>query len=210
MYLQILLPCFHSSCTLIPSLECFRTEEQLGYVVFSQIKTAGTNVKHFLLLVQGDAYDPIHMSYRMETFVQKFRQSIVDMPAEEFATNIESVVQTLTEKKKNLPEEAYAHWRFISDETYDFHRLKTIAGIVQNVSKEDVLSLYDRFILAGAPDRRKLSVQVFGNEHLEKMNDPIPQGVSLASSADDFVRHAPLYPLPPNVAITEPIRMPKE
>lgn len=178
-------------------------------MVFSQIKTSGVNIKHFLLLVQGDAYDPIHMCDRMEVFVQGFRQTIVDMPTEEFATNIEAVVQALTEKKKNLSEEAYSHWRFITEETFDFHRLKTIAGIVKTVSKEDVLKLYDRYILAGSPDRRKLSVQVFGSEHLEKMSAPAPEGVNLVPSIDDFSRHVPLYPLPQTVVITEAMRLKK-
>ena len=49
--------------------------------------------------------------------------------------------------------------------TYDFERLKTISEIVKTLSKDDVLRFYDRFLLAGSPDRRKLTVQVFGSEH---------------------------------------------
>jgi insulysin len=143
----------------------------------------------------------------MEVFMQSFRQTLVDMPPEEFSANIDAVVQTLTEKKKNLSEEAYAHWRFIAEDTFDFHRLKTIAGMVKTVSKEDVLKLYDKFILTGSPVRRKLSIQIFGNGHLEKMNSAVPEGVKLVSSIDDFSRHVPLYPLPQDVDITQAMRL---
>jgi hypothetical protein len=177
-----------------PAYSILRTEEQLGYIVFSQIKTCGAHIKHFMLLVQGDAYDPIHMCDRMEVFVQAFRQTIVEMPDEEFATNIEAVVQALTQKNKNLSEESHAHWRYISDETYDFRRLKAIAGLVKNVSKDDVVGLYDRFLLAGSVERRKLSVQVFGSEHATKMEDPVADGVRLVADADEYVRRAPLHP----------------
>ena len=185
----------------------YRTEEQLGYVVFSQIKTSGTNVKQLLLLVQGDAYDPLYMSERMEVFVQNFRSSLVNMPAEEFATNLQAVVQILTEQKKNLPEEAYAHWRFITDETFEFDRLKTISEIVKTLTKEDILRFYDRFLLPSSPERRKLTVQVFGNAHLERMSEPIPEGVRVVDTIDNFVRQVALYPLPPSVPITEGRRM---
>ena len=185
-----------------------RTQEQLGYVVFSQIRTSGTNVKQFMLLVQGDAYDPIYVDARMEVFVQNFRQSLVAMPEDEFNTNLEAVVQILTEKKKNLPEEAYAHWQYISNETYEFDRMKVIANIVKTLQKVDILRFYDRYLLAGSPDRRKLTVQVFGSEHLERMQDPVPDGVRLVENIDDFVRHVPLYPLPPSVEITQSMRIP--
>jgi len=182
----------------------------LGYVVFSQLKTSGTNIKQMMILVQGDAYDPIYVTDRIEIFVQSFRKSLVVMPAEEFATNIEAVVQILTEKKKNLPEEAYSHWQYISNETYEFDRTKRIAEIVKTVTKEDVLRLFDRFMLAGSPDRRKLSIQAFGREHLDLMDQPVSESVCRVTSIDDFVRHVPLYPLSPSVKITDSMRMPKE
>eukprot|EP00977_Amphora_coffeiformis_P025593 scaffold20621_cov156-Amphora_coffeaeformis.AAC.1 len=158
-----------------PAYSILRTEEQLGYVVFSQLKTSGANVKQMMILVQGDAYDPIFVSDRIEVFVQNFRQSLTAMPAEEFATNVEAVFQILTEKKKNLPEEAYYHWQYISNDTFEFDRTKKIAQLVKTVTKEDVLRLFDRFMLAGTPDRRKLSVQAFGSGHLDLIDKPLPE-----------------------------------
>ena len=188
----------------------YRTEEQLGYVVLTQLKTSGANVKQMMILVQGDAYDPIYVTDRIEVFVQNFRKSLVAMPAEEFATNIEAVVQILTEKKKNLPEESYNHWLYISNDTFEFDRTKKIAEIAKTVTKEDVLRLFDRFMLAGSPDRRKLSVQTFGSGHLDLIDKPVPEGVHRVTGIDDFVRHVHLYPLSPRVEITDAMRMPSE
>eukprot|EP00977_Amphora_coffeiformis_P011971 scaffold2919_cov161-Amphora_coffeaeformis.AAC.8 len=65
-------------------------------------------------------------------------------------------------------------------------------------------------MLAGSPDRRKLSVQAFGSGHLDLIDKPLPEGVRLVTSVDDFVRHVHLYPLPPRVDITDAMRMAKE
>lgn len=161
-----------------------------------------------MILVQGDAYDPIHVDSRIEAFVGNFRKKIVEMSAEEFASNIEAVVQTLTEKKKNLVDEAYGHWHYISNETYEFDRLKKIAKVVATVSKEDVLRLYDRYLLAGSPHRRKLSIQVFGSQHVDRMNDPVPDGVQRVDDVDEFARTASLYCMAKKVMITDSMRMP--
>ena len=150
------------------------------------------------------------MAERMEIFIQNFRQSLVAMPAEEFETNLQAVVQVLTEKKKNLNSEAYGHWQYISYETYEFDRFKKIAEIVKTVSKEDVLRFYDRFVLAGSPERRKLTVQVFGSQHLERLSDPVPDSVRLVDNIDSFIRQVPMYPVPESVEITEALRMPLE
>ncbi|NJL17814.1 MAG: hypothetical protein HC938_12060 [Nitrospira sp.] len=83
-----------------PAFNQLRTEEQMGYIVFSQVKTIGDNIKGLLLLVQGDTYDPIHMDERIEIFLDNFRDKVVAMPDEDFKDNIAAVCQTLLEKRR--------------------------------------------------------------------------------------------------------------
>jgi insulysin len=191
-----------------PAYSILRTEEQLGYIVFSQIKTNGLNIKHVMILVQGDAYDPIHMAERIEVFVNGFRKTLVEMSAEDFTNNIEAVVQMLTEKKKNLGEEAYGHWQYISHDSLQFDRMKKIAEKVKTTTKEDVLRLFDRYLLAGSPNRRKLTVQTFGSQHLDRMQDPVPSHVRQIDKVDDFVRTVSFLPLPKAAPITDAMCIP--
>jgi insulysin len=153
-----------------PAFNQLRTEEQMGYIVFSQVKTIGDNIKGLLLLVQGDTYDPIHMDERIEIFLDNFRDKVVAMPDEDFKDNIAAVCQTLLEKKKNLIEESSGYWSVISNQTYRFRRLQEIAEQAQTVSKTDVLCLFDRYVLRTSPHRRRLSVQVFGCNHRDRIH----------------------------------------
>jgi len=81
-----------------PAFNQLRTEEQLGYIVHTSIKTSGSNIKSLVILIQSDAFDPIHVEQRVEDFLTKFRPKIVDMTPEEFASNIHAVMTTLLEK----------------------------------------------------------------------------------------------------------------
>ena len=81
-----------------PAFHQLRTEEQLGYIVHSSIKTSGDTIKGLLLLIQSDAFDPMYLESRIEAFLQTVRQRIVSMPEEDFAKNIHAVVANLLEK----------------------------------------------------------------------------------------------------------------
>ena len=58
----------------------FSTQEQLGYFVSSQLKTSGDHTKALILLVQGEAKDPVHMATRMHNFWQTVRKQLVAPP----------------------------------------------------------------------------------------------------------------------------------
>jgi insulysin len=81
-----------------PAFNQLRTEEQLGYIVHTSVKTSGENIKGLLFLIQSDGFDPIHVESRVEEFLAKFRQRIVDMTPEDFQTNVDSVVSSFLEK----------------------------------------------------------------------------------------------------------------
>jgi insulysin len=85
-----------------PAFNQLRTEEQLGYIVHTSVKTSGDNIKGLLFLIQSDSFDPIHVESRIETFLANFRQRIVDMSSEDFQTNVDSVVASFLEKVRRL------------------------------------------------------------------------------------------------------------
>jgi insulysin len=81
-----------------PAFNQLRTEEQLGYIVHTSIKTSGTDIKGIVILIQSDGFDPIHVESRVEDFLEKFRPRIVDMTEEDFASNVNAVVSSFLEK----------------------------------------------------------------------------------------------------------------
>jgi insulysin len=81
-----------------PAFNQLRTEEQLGYIVHTSIKTSGNNIKALLFLIQSDSFDPIHMEGRVEVFLEGFRSRMVAMSPEDFQKNIDAVVASFLEK----------------------------------------------------------------------------------------------------------------
>jgi insulysin len=182
-----------------PAFNQLRTEEQLGYIVHSSVKTNGENIKGLAILIQSDSFDPIHLDERIEVFLLGFRTKLVEMTAEDFEANVDSVCQNLTQKDKNLGEESSKYWQVITNRTYHFCRLADIAAQARTVSKTEVLRLFDRYILRGSPNRKKLSVQIFGNNHLERLNEET-DAVKITDPIE-FGQGQSLFPVPSSVSV---------
>jgi insulysin len=182
-----------------PAFNQLRTEEQLGYIVHSSVKTSGDNIKGIMILIQSDSFDPLHLDERIEVFLQGFRAKLVEMTTEDFESNVDSVCQNLLQKDKSLGEESSRYWGAISNRTYNFSRLADIAGEARTLNKLDVLRLFDRHVLRGSPNRQKLSVQVFGNNHLERLNEETD--AVLIKDPIEFGRGQSLFPVPTTVSV---------
>lgn len=182
-----------------PAFNQLRTEEQLGYIVHSSVKTSGDDIKGIMILIQSDSFDPLHLDERIEVFLQGFRTTLVEMIAEDFESNVDAVCQNLLQKDKSLGEESSRYWSAISNRSYKFNRLADIAAEARTLIKLDVLRLYDRYVLRGSPNRQKLSVQVFGNNHLEKLNEETD--AVLIKNPIEFGRSQSLFPIPTAVSL---------
>jgi insulysin len=186
-----------------PAFNQLRTEESLGYIVHTAIKTSGDRVKGLLIVVQGDAFDPIHMEGRIEAFLEAFRTKLVALSSNEFQENVESVYQNLTEKSKNLGEESTKYWNACLSQDYNFLRLNEIADHCKALTKIDILRFFDRYILASSPFRRKLSVQVFGKECAEKMVTAPTDLRLVISDPREFISTQSLFSVQPTVMIDD-------
>jgi insulysin len=195
-----------------PAFNVLRTEEQLGYIVFSSIKTTADNIKSIMILIQSDSFDPIHVNERVENFLVTFRCKILtSMSEEEFQVNVNAVRESMLEKNKNLGEESSKHWGVISNRSYHFTRLQEIAEEVITLTKNDVMRFFDRHVLAESPYRRKLSVQIFGTAHdelLEKLKTETPSksespGCTLIHDPDEFVRDNFAFPAQKHASIED-------
>jgi insulysin len=185
-----------------PAFNQLRTEEQLGYIVHSSVKTNGDNIKGVLILIQGDAQDPIFMNDRIEVFLESFRTKLVQMTVEDFENNVDSVCQSLLQKDKSLGEESSRYWHVITNRSYRFRRLADIAREARTLNKTEVLRLYDRYLLRGSPTRQKLSVQIFGTNHRDKLDEETNAEVLIKDTAE-FGRGQSLSPVQTKVLIDD-------
>ena len=122
-------------------------------------------------------------------------------------------------QNKNLGEESSRYWHVILNKTYQFRRLKIIAGYVKELSKECVIRFFDRYIAPSAPHRQKLCVTVVAKQHEEAVGwggddtgktknettegeeEANPSPVILVSDPKEFKRSMTLFPMPPKVDI---------
>jgi len=186
-----------------PAFNQLRTEEQLGYIVHTQVKTNGDKSKGLLFLIQSDAFDSIHMDERIEVFLESLRMKLVQMSPEEFSANVDAVCQSLLEKNKNLSEESTKHWLVITNQSYRFQRLQEIAGEACNLTKDDVLRFFDRHLLRQSPNRSKLSVQVFGSNHKDQLSKEVHDGAVLIEDPVEFSRGQLLFPVQTTVSVED-------
>ncbi|KAE8989505.1 Insulin-degrading enzyme [Phytophthora rubi] len=147
-----------------PCFNQLRTQEQLGYLVFSgMMRTEG--VDYFRILIQSDVASPQLLDQRIELFVARFRALIADMPAATWHKQVNAVVKALLEKPKHEMEESMRAWREIANETFVFNRRQRVAAVVSTLQPRDLLAFFDSFIGVGGEQRSKLSICLYGAKH---------------------------------------------
>jgi insulysin len=178
-----------------PAFHQLRTEEQLGYIVHTAPHTSGASIKGLMILIQSDAYDPVHLESRVDVFIEGFRTKLVE--AADFENNVQAVVKALRDKPKNLMQESTIFWDAVCKRNYCFHARHKIADFVEALTPSSVLEFFDKNV-AGA---RKLSVQVFGSNHLEALKEE--DNVLTLESVLTSKRSMPLFPSVPDVDVTD-------
>jgi len=186
-----------------PAFNELRTEEQLGYLVHTSISTSGDDIKGLLVMIQSDAFDPLHLDKRVEAFLERFRTTLVHMTIDDFKTNVDAVVKNFLEQNKNLGEESTRYWDAITKRNYMFHKYQRIAEYVKVATKNQVLIFLDRYVCKGSPHRNKLSIQVFSKAHVDQMDQTVEEDVTLIKDTVEFKRGLPLFPLPATVAVQD-------
>lgn len=110
-----------------PVFNILRTQEQLGYLVWSGARAA-TGTMGFRILLQSER-PAAYLESRVEAFLDYFKTFLENMSEEEFTTARQGLVGKKLEKPKNLHGESARYWMAIGDGYYDFLRRElTSAG----------------------------------------------------------------------------------
>lgn len=174
-----------------PCFTQLRTNEQLGYMVFSG-KSDGRGILGLRIIVQSGDHPADYLDQRIEAFLELFRGTLANMPEDQFDTNRKAVIAKRLEKDKTLSHEAERHWNEINQHRYAFLRNELVAAELQLISKAQLLEFFEECIAPNAPHRRKLCSQVFGNAQLLPAERPAKQSAEAAHvpSAAERKAHA--------------------
>ncbi|KAK6021600.1 hypothetical protein OSTOST_12725, partial [Ostertagia ostertagi] len=80
------------------------------------------------------------------------------MPQDEFEKQKTGLITRLLEKPKTLGARSRRFWNEIDCRQYDFDRNNSEVEVLNTVTKEDLLSYFDRKFSKNAPERRKVIV----------------------------------------------------
>jgi len=183
-----------------PAFNQLRTQEQLGYLVFSGTLPEDLYITGVRFIIQSDSKDAAYLDDRVEAFLSQYRETLRGLDPEEFQKNVEAVKEDILEKDKNLNEESSRHWRQIRMGSYFFDRAPALAERVATLTHGEIITFFETYLLASSPHRVKFSAQVFGNQHPVPAAAP-PAGTVLVEDPAAFRRAMPLHPLRPRASV---------
>jgi len=147
------------------TFDTLRTKEQLGYIVATAPKTT-SGIEGVLFIVQSMKMHPVDLDARVEAFLASVEEQLRNLPKEEFEQNRDSLILQKREKFTSLKKETAQYWEAISSpHTYDFNAPELEAVELEKMTLEDVIQCWTTYFAPTAPQRAKLSVQVWPSSH---------------------------------------------
>ncbi|XP_027068812.1 insulin-degrading enzyme-like 1, peroxisomal [Coffea arabica] len=176
-----------------PAFHQLRSVEQLGYItVLMQRDDFGVRGVQFI--IQSTVKGPKHINSRVEAFLKIFESKLHEITPEEFKSNVNALIELKLEKYKNLREESRFYWREISDGTLKFDRREREVAILKHLTKNDLIDFFNEHIRVGAPQKKSLSVQIYGSSHSSEYKvESVEPGILQIEDVFSFKRSHPLF-----------------
>ncbi|KAJ0245875.1 Insulin-degrading enzyme-like 2 [Hirschfeldia incana] len=172
-----------------------RTVEQLGYITsLSQSNHSGVYGVQFI--IQSSVKGPGHIDSRVESLLKDLESKLHKISDEEFMSNVTALIDMKLEKHKNLNEESSFYWREIKNGTLKFNRKDEEVAALRELKKEELIDFFDEYIKIDAPNKKSMSIYVYGRKHLEEMASDKDKVTSPFIEIEDIVgfrKSQPLY-----------------
>ena len=165
-----------------------RTKEQLGYVASGSLETLH-DIGGFRVTVESAFHPPKYVEERVDAFLSGFPKQIQDMDDAEFVKTRRSLVDSVLTRDASLSAEADRHWTHISNMKYQYYRGQIIAGLIDEVSKQEIVEWLKANLapVAEAPAARRVTIHVHGKNHPLGEDDAAVGTASAAMRVDDVV-----------------------
>uniref|UniRef100_A0A0D9X0K9 Peptidase M16 N-terminal domain-containing protein n=1 Tax=Leersia perrieri TaxID=77586 RepID=A0A0D9X0K9_9ORYZ len=179
-----------------PAFHQLRSVEQLGYIALLRQRN-DSGVCGLQFIIQSTVKDPANLDARVEAFLKMFEGTLYQMPDTEFKSNVNALIDMKLEKYKNIREESAFFWGEIFEGTLKFDRKEAEVAALRDLKKEELIEFFDNHVKANAPQKRVLSIQVYGGLHsseYEKIvhDEPQPNSCQI-TDIFSFRRSRPLY-----------------
>jgi len=171
-----------------PFFEELRTKQQLGYIVQAGM-TEAERVRGFTFAVQSTLLPPPQLEERIDTFLKQYRGTLAKLSPAELETNRKALSKKILDVDKTLNQQVGRFWSEIVNRRYDYDRPWQKSSRVLQVTREDLLDFYDRFIMPGSVTSRRLSTHVFQPK-------AAPETLVVESLPSKFYPRPPEEPLP--------------
>lgn len=142
-----------------PFYSQLRTEQQLGYVVFSRPLPL-LDVPAIAFTVQSPVAGPRALERHVEAFLRSQESKIAALTEADFERHKQSVLSQLLKADENLEDRTARYWNDIDRERYRFDTRERLAEAVRAMRHADFSRLY-RATLLGS-ERRRLVIRAQG------------------------------------------------
>ncbi|XP_033106697.1 insulin-degrading enzyme-like [Anneissia japonica] len=190
-----------------PCFDTLRTQEQLGYIVFSGVRRSN-GVQGLRVIIQSNKV-PSYLDSRVEAFLMQMKDHITNMKQEDFEQQVSALAVKRSVKPKKLTTECRKYWSEISSGQYNFDRDSIEVACLKNITKENLIDFFNNYIDISAPKRHKISVYVktsiaadeldaaSGNHVMDNPIDHLPLTIPVVvGDVTDFKSGLPLFPRP--------------
>ncbi|KAG2325587.1 hypothetical protein Bca52824_008315 [Brassica carinata] len=172
-----------------------RTVEQLGYIT-SLSQSNHSSIYGVQFIIQSSVKGPGHIDSRVESLLKDLESKLYKISDEEFKSNVTALIDMKLEKHKNLNEESSFYWREIKNGTFKFNRKDEEVAVLRELKKEELIDFFDEYIKVDAPNKKSMSICVYGRQHLKKMASDKDKVASPFIEIEDIVgfrKSQPLY-----------------
>ena len=146
-----------------------RTQEQLGYIVYTGVSMSAS-VVGIMSLVQSHK-SPKFVLEKMNSFFESFGETLSSMTDEQFLEYVEGAALAKVEKPKQLEAEVEQYWEEILMKQYNFRRHEREVAELRSLKKQDVIDFYNKFISLSSVERRKAVFVVLGKDAVSVVED---------------------------------------
>ena len=139
------------------------------------------------------------MDARIEKFMVAMRDHIEKMSEEEFETNKQGLIEKRLEKPKKLSSRANKYWAEIISQQFNFERDELETNNLKTITKEDVLSFFDKIICPKSDSRQKIACYIIPSDTSEVKAETDLEMKIVPENVTDVVSYKQglsLYPLP--------------
>ena len=127
--------------------ESLRTQQQLGYVVYTSFDSYLDN-SAILLLVQSPGKDAKYIKERMAIFLTKQKKVIETISEKEFLQHKNAIKKILLQKPATLGEEFQIFSSKIQERSFRFRKREEIAKALDTITLKEVIESYNTLFFA--------------------------------------------------------------